>query len=317
MRITTFPIIILLFFIAITTIPAKALLVPERPAVGEFIADTVDMISVADKVEIQQTAQRLQAEYKIPIIVVTIDSLLTYTEGEYLGIEKYSRELFKYWGIGHKAHNYGVLLLVSENDKVARIQFGGGWGFLYDDHAQAIMDEIIIPHFKNGAFSEGIKQGIISLDKLARTDLKFLVDQRKIIGSAFLLILVAGFLFYLIIISISERENNTAKVCAGSLGGLSLGLLTIYTFGGFNHIEFLIVLAIYVAIQLIGISIYGYVHAQTHSSIDTLKAIGLLLLFAIFMPIAVIITYLAIFGRHNEYGDGDADFGGGATGSWE
>ncbi|MEP1444070.1 MAG: TPM domain-containing protein [Hyphomicrobiales bacterium] len=317
MRLIAFPIIALLFSIVITTIPAKALLVPERPAIGEFIADTVDMISIADKIEIQQTAQRLQDEYKIPIIVATIDSLLTYTDGEYLGIEKYSRVLFKHWGIGHKAHNYGILLLISENDKIARIQFGSGWGFLYDDHAQAIMDKTIIPHFKNGAFSEGIKQGVISLDKLARTDLKFLINQQKIILSVLVLMLIAGSLFSLMIIAIGERENHTTKVCAGGVGGLSLGLLTIYWFGGFNHIEFLITLAIYIAIKLIGIAIYGYVHAQTHRGIDTLKATGLLLLFVIIVPIAVIFTILAVFGQRGEYGGGDADYGGGATGSWD
>lgn len=76
----------------ILTLPAQALLVPERPSKGEFVADTINIIKETDETKIKNLAVKLYDERKIPIVVVTIDSLLSYTDGEYLGIEDYSKK---------------------------------------------------------------------------------------------------------------------------------------------------------------------------------------------------------------------------------
>ena len=68
--------------------------------------------------------------------------------------------------------NYGMLLLVSKGDRRARIELGAGWRHDKDVQAEQIMDEQIVPRFKQGDFSGGIEAGVESLDKLAR-DLKF------------------------------------------------------------------------------------------------------------------------------------------------
>lgn len=81
--------------------------------------------------------------------------------------------MFNQWEIGHakleqQDWNTGILLLVSKNDRKARIERGAGWGRREDALCQQIMDEHIIFHFKQGQVSEGIVAGVEALDKMGR-----------------------------------------------------------------------------------------------------------------------------------------------------
>jgi uncharacterized membrane protein YgcG len=57
---------------------------------------------------------------------------------------------------------------VSKNDRKARIELGTGWGREKDDLCRRIMDEYIVPKFKEGDFSGGIVLGVESLAKMAQ-----------------------------------------------------------------------------------------------------------------------------------------------------
>ena len=81
--------------------------------------------------------------------------------------------LFDQWGIGHEklgdtTWNTGILLLVSKGDRKARIELGAGWGREQDQLCRQIMDEYIVPKFKEGNFSGGIVLGVESLAKMAQ-----------------------------------------------------------------------------------------------------------------------------------------------------
>ncbi|MFN9049475.1 MAG: TPM domain-containing protein, partial [Planctomyces sp.] len=57
---------------------------------------------------------------------------------------------------------------VSKEDRAARIQPGAGWGTADNLRFQQIMDEHMVPQFKQGQFAQGIVGGVIALDKMAR-----------------------------------------------------------------------------------------------------------------------------------------------------
>ena len=144
----------------------------ERPGDREFILDKANMIADADEQKIRQLADTLLTDKAAPIIVVTIESMADYG-GANLRIETFARLLFDQWQIGpakvnDTAWNYGMLLLVSQRDRQARIELGAGWRRDKDVEAQRIMDDLIIPRFKQGDFSGGIVAGVEGLDKLAR-----------------------------------------------------------------------------------------------------------------------------------------------------
>jgi len=140
---------------------------PDKPSKKHFYLDEARLIDPADGAEIDRIAAKLLREEQVPIIVVTIPSLATYG-AEGWSIERYATELFNHWGIGRQNRNYGILLLISQGDRRARIELGGAWGSSHNATAYDIMDKLIIPAFKKGQYSRGIVDGVRGLDAMAR-----------------------------------------------------------------------------------------------------------------------------------------------------
>lgn len=157
----------------LSAVPASALeITVERPGDREFVRDLANMIDPADEDRIRQTCDKLLTDKATPIIVVTIESMAKHG-GNDLRIETFATLLFDQWQVGLKKlgnqeWNTGILLLVSRDDRKARIELGAGWGRTDDALCQQIMDGHIIPQFKQGQFSAGITAGVESLDKMGR-----------------------------------------------------------------------------------------------------------------------------------------------------
>jgi uncharacterized protein len=76
-------------------------------------------------------------------------------------IEQYSIRVAEAWKIGRKKIDDGALLVVAKNDHKLRIEVGYGLeGALTDVTARRIIDEVIVPRFKEGDFAGGITAGI-------------------------------------------------------------------------------------------------------------------------------------------------------------
>lgn len=140
---------------------------PEKPSGKDYFVDEANLITPEDRLRINKTAEDLLASEGIPIITVTIPSLIS-QKAEPLGVSKYAAALFDHWGIGSQKRNYGILLLVSAGDREARIELGKAWAGLHDEDVRYIMDELIVPKFKAGDYSAGITAGVLALDKMAR-----------------------------------------------------------------------------------------------------------------------------------------------------
>mgnify|MGYP001281127546 FL=1 len=144
----------------------------EPPAEGEFVLDKARIIDEATKHQINEICAALLREKATPIIVVTIESMAAYG-GAGLRIETFAMLLFNQWGIGlpevnGQVWNTGMLLLVAVGDRKARIELGAGWKRDHDQAAQKIMDELIVPRFREGDYSAGILAGVQGLNNMAR-----------------------------------------------------------------------------------------------------------------------------------------------------
>ena len=144
----------------------------EPPAEGAFVQDLAQMVKSDDVLAIREIGEQLLSDLAIPIIVVTVDSMGQYG-GSNWRIETFARILFDQWGIGHEtiegeSWNRGILLVVSKNDRKARIELGADWAGEYDATCREIMDGQIIANFKQGNFSGGILAGVQALDNMSR-----------------------------------------------------------------------------------------------------------------------------------------------------
>lgn len=146
---------------------AWAVRFPEKPPKEHFYVDEAGVLGEQDAQAIDATALALLREEQIPIVVATLPSLISCQAGE-MSIERYAQALFDHWGIGTQQRNYGILVLVSLGDRQTRIELGAGWANQHDEDAAYIMDELMMPAFKRGDLSGGLRQGVEALDKMAR-----------------------------------------------------------------------------------------------------------------------------------------------------
>jgi len=139
---------------------------PSGPEEFVFVYDNEDIISADDEIEIQGISEKLHNETGIPIVVVVINRMIDY---QWSGsIEGYALRLFDEWGIGYAEHNYGMLLLISVQDREARIELGHSWSGTINDECDSIMQDLLVPKFKDGEFSEGILGGVEALSDVAK-----------------------------------------------------------------------------------------------------------------------------------------------------
>lgn len=126
--------------------------IPYRPQ--GYVSDFVGTISLQDQQGINNLAMELENKTTAQLAVVTVPSTSPDT------IEYFAVKLFEKWKIGQKGKDNGVLLLVALKDKAVRIEAGYGLeGALPDALCNKIIQSIIIPNFKKGQYSEGIKEG--------------------------------------------------------------------------------------------------------------------------------------------------------------
>src|SRR5579862_2174307 len=82
------------------------------------------------------------------VVVVTLASLQGFS------IEDFGYQLGRYWGIGQRGKNNGVLLIVAPKERKVRIEVGYGLeGTLTDATSRWIIENDILPSFKRDDFN--------------------------------------------------------------------------------------------------------------------------------------------------------------------
>ena len=129
---------------------------------NEQINDEAHIFSQNERDELLNLVQNFEQNSTTQIAIVTLNSL------ESRSIEELSLEIARGYKLGQKEDNNGVLLVVAPNEKKVRIEVGYGLeGVLTDAVASEIINSVMIPEFKNGKMSEGVKEGILAIIKVA------------------------------------------------------------------------------------------------------------------------------------------------------
>jgi uncharacterized protein len=134
---------------------------PVFPNYSGFINDYTGTISSEWKSRMNELALKVEKDTGCEIAVAVIDNL------QGMEIEEYAVKLFEKWGIGKKAQDNGILLLISIQDKALKIEVGYGLeGIITDLEAKRIIDDVIIPRFKLNDYNTGIYNGIAEIANL-------------------------------------------------------------------------------------------------------------------------------------------------------
>jgi len=126
----------------------------ELPALTGRVVDNADLLAAKREALLASALAETERLTKHQFVVVTLPTL----GGK--PIERVGLALGNGWGIGRKGHNDGVLLIVAPNERKVRIEVGCGLEkTLTDDEAAAIIEQRILPRFRNGDFAGGILVG--------------------------------------------------------------------------------------------------------------------------------------------------------------
>ena len=129
---------------------------------NEQINDEAHIFSQNERDELLNLVQNFEQNSTTQIAIVTLNSL------ENKSIEELSLGIARGYKLGQKEDNNGVLLVVAPNEKKVRIEVGYGLeGVLTDAVASEIINSVMIPEFKNGNMSEGVKEGVLAIIKVA------------------------------------------------------------------------------------------------------------------------------------------------------
>ena len=129
---------------------------------NEQINDEAHIFSQNERDELLNLVQNFEQNSTTQIAIVTLNSL------ESRSIEELSLEIARGYKLGQKEDSNGVLLVVAPNEKKVRIEVGYGLeGVLTDAVASEIINSVMIPEFKNGKMSEGVKEGVLAIIKVA------------------------------------------------------------------------------------------------------------------------------------------------------
>ncbi|XKM14359.1 TPM domain-containing protein [Orbaceae bacterium ac157xtp] len=125
------------------------------PAMQDAVTDTVKLLSPAEFRTLNNKIMALENETGAQLGVLIIDSTKKET------IERYANNIFNQWQLGRKGIDDGVLLLVALKDRTVRIEVGYGLeGQITDIYTQKVINEYLIPYFKQERYYQGIDKAV-------------------------------------------------------------------------------------------------------------------------------------------------------------
>jgi len=123
---------------------------------GNPVNDFANVISSYYERKLNDLSKEVLQKTGTSIVIATVDNM------NEMDIEQYSTRLFKKWGIGKKGEDKGLLFLLSMKERKVRIEVGYGVEYIITDGmAGQILDQYVIPEFRQGDYGKGFYQGAV------------------------------------------------------------------------------------------------------------------------------------------------------------
>lgn len=191
------------------------------------------MLSSSEAQQLEQKLINYADTTSTQIVVVTIPSL----NGEYEGT--YAAHWAQEWGIGQSDKDNGLLILVAKQDRKIWITTGYGLEeYLTDYKSKDIIENIILPEFRNGNIYGGLDKGTTAIFQVLNGTFQG-SPQRQDGGGIPLRAIVMFIIFIVIIISMFNKRGGRggrgggrsvlwdaiilSSLGRGSMGGGSFG----------------------------------------------------------------------------------------------
>lgn len=124
-----------------------------------FVNDFENILHQDDITKLETLLHNYEKQTSNEIVVVTISEIADETD-----FNIYALSLAQNWAVGKKGKDNGLVIVISNQLRKIRICTGTGTEkILTDDICETILQEKILPNFKNGEMFIGIETGVIAL----------------------------------------------------------------------------------------------------------------------------------------------------------
>ncbi len=146
-------------------LPALAEPAELPPPPDRRINDYPGILDPAVRGELESRLARFEEQTSNQIVVAVVPTL----EDE--SLEGFAERLFRYWELGQRSRDNGVLVLVVLDERLVRIEVGYGLeGVLTDATCARIIRNDIVPEFRSGDFDNGLRRAVGSIMAATRDE---------------------------------------------------------------------------------------------------------------------------------------------------
>lgn len=235
-----------LFLLAALALPLVRAQAPV-PELRARVTDLTGTLSASERQALEQRLEAFEQEKGSQIAVLVVPTVRPET------IEQYALRVAERWKLGRRGIDDGVLVLVAKEDRQLRIEVGYGLeGVLPDAIAKRIIDEVMVPRFRQGDFYGGLSAGLERIIAaiqgeplpLPRTE----GSRRAPVATALEFLLLAGFV--LVTFGGALLRALVGRLPAALAVGATLGLLAWLAFAS-------LILALLVGLAAFALTLAG------------------------------------------------------------
>ena len=147
--------LVALSVLTLLSLPQFSLAQQAIPVLSGRVIDQTGTLTASEIGALNQTLRNFEARKGSQFAVLIVPS----TQPE--SIEQFAIRVADQWKIGRKKIDDGVILIIAKSDRKLRIEVGYGLeGALTDATSKRIIDQVIVPRFKQQDFYGGITAGV-------------------------------------------------------------------------------------------------------------------------------------------------------------
>lgn len=141
--------------------------IESKPNPPVAVNDFANLLAPFQKQALEEKLRNYNDSTSSAIVIITVNDLQGYD------IAQVALKYLRDWGIGAKGKNNGVVILVSKSDHKVWIETGYGMeGVLPDILAKQIIDERMVPFFKNNDYYAGFNNAVDAIIQAAAGEYK-------------------------------------------------------------------------------------------------------------------------------------------------
>lgn len=202
---------LLLLFFAFQPVGLSGQEIPDSPNPPRLVNDYADLLSESQEQQLETKLTNYNDTTSTQIAVVLMETIGNWS------IDEFSFELGDKWGVGQAEEDNGIVITIAESERKTFIATGRGTeGAITDIHASRIVNNIMLPAFRQGNFYGGIDDATNAIFRLMAGEYVAAVDTDARDESTPISIVVIVFISIFLFFALLIRYGGDG---GGSIGG--------------------------------------------------------------------------------------------------